>query len=156
MLSPAQFQQLWSLSDDVLYREAVVFIHELVKREDCQPLPNSQVKGLFNIAKASQYNELERYIAHQRQRDWNAKNRYLKTFYTELEKLLTTMKNKRLKQEFQLLTTTLTHAESRREIDELMSQLAYEFIQHLLAENALLVAELGSEKVMIERAGSKR
>lgn len=141
MLSPAQFQQVWSLSDDVLYREAVAFIDELVKREDCQPLPNSQVKGLLNIAKASQYNELERYIEHQRQRDWNVKNRYLKTFYTELEKLLTIMKNKRLKQEFQLLSNELTIAESVREVDELMAQLAYEFIQHLLAENALLVAE---------------
>lgn len=156
MLSPAQFQQLWSLSDDVLYREAVIFIHELVKREDCQPLPNSQVKGLLNIAKVSQYNELERYIAHQRKRDWNAKSRYLKTFYTELEKLLTAMKNKRLKQEFQLLTTKLTHAERMREIDELMAQLAYEFIQHLLAENALLVAELGTEGATNLRMGSKR
>ncbi len=156
MLSPAQFQQLWSLSDDVLYREAVAFIHELIKREDCQPLPNSQVKGLLNIAKATQYTELERYIAHQRQRDWNAKSRYLKTFYVELEKLLTTMKNKRLQQEFQLLTTTLTHTERMREINEIMAQLAYEFIQHLLAENALLVAELETEKATTQRVGSKR
>ncbi len=152
MLSPAQFQRVWSLSDDVLYGEAVLFIHELVKREDCQPLPNSQVKGLLNIAKASQYNELERYIEHQRQRDWNVKNRYLKTFYTELEKLLTTMKNKRLKQEFQLLTNELTSTERVREIDELMAQLAYEFIQHLLAENALLVAE----RAMAQRSRLRR
>ena len=149
MLSPAQFQQVWSLSDDVLYREAVVFIHELVKREDCQPLPNSQVKGLLNIAKASQYNELERYIKHQRQRDWNVKSRYLKTFYTELEKLLTVMKNKRLKQEFQLLTDKSTSVERVREVEELMAQLAYEFIQHLLAENALLIAQ----EAVTQRAG---
>jgi predicted AAA+ superfamily ATPase len=118
-------------------------------------LPNSQVKGLLNIAKASQYNELERYIEHQRQRDWNAKSRYLKTFYTELEKVLTAMKNKRLRQEFQLLTTPLTHIERIREADELMAQLAYEFIQHLLAENALLIAEMGTGRVKNQRAGSK-
>jgi hypothetical protein len=141
MLSPTQLQQVWSLSDEVLYAEAVVFIHQLVKREDCQPLPTSQVRGLLNIARTTQYNELERYIEHQRNRDWNLKNRYLKTFYTELEKLLSTMKNKRLGQEFQLLTAKPTRMETKREMDELMAQLAHEFIQHLVAENALLMTE---------------
>ncbi len=141
MLSPMQFQQVWSLSDEVLYREAVIFIHQLIKREDCQPLPTNQVRSLLNIAKGFQYNELERYIEHQRERDWNVKNRYLKTFYTELEKLLSTMKHERLRQEFQLLTDELTSVEMMREIDELMAQLAHEFIQHLLAENALLVSQ---------------
>ncbi|GAC1461891.1 MAG: hypothetical protein NVS4B12_08730 [Ktedonobacteraceae bacterium] len=149
MLSPVQLQHVWSLSDEVLYHEAVVFIRELVRHEDCQPLPTSQVKGLLNIARSSQYSELERYIEHQRERDWNVKSRYLKTFYTELEKLFTTMKNKRLRQEFHLLDDEPTSVDMLRKKNELMAQLAYEFIQHLLAENALLVAE----RMVVRRTG---
>jgi hypothetical protein len=141
MLSPAQLQHIWSLSDEVLYPEAVAFIRQLVEREDCQPLPTSQVNGLLNIAKAYQYADLAHYVKHQRERDWNAQRRYLKTFYTELENVLTTMKNKRLRNEFHLLTDEKVGAALLHEADALMAQLAYEFIQHLLAENALLVSE---------------
>jgi len=40
-----------------------------------------------------------------------------------------------------LLTDELTRIEMRREVNELMAQLAHEFIQHLVAENALLMTE---------------
>jgi len=138
MPSLEQLQKIWNLSDTVLYPEAVAFIRRLVNEQECSPLPTSQVMGLLNIANALSYGELERFIRHQRERDWQESKKDIKTLYTELEKLLTTMKNRRLKDEFHLLREGLSSREARQESDELMAMLSREFIQHLVAENGLL------------------
>ncbi len=138
MPSLEQLQKIWNLSDTVLYPEAVAFIRRLVNEQECSPLPTSQVMGLLNIANARSYGELERFIRHQRERDWQESKKDIKTLYTELEKLLTTMKNRRLRDEFHLLREGLSSREARQESDELMAMLSREFIQHLVAENGLL------------------
>jgi hypothetical protein len=146
MPTPAQLQKIWQLSDSVLYPEAVAFVHRLVNEEECSPLPASQVTGLLNIANAASFSELGRFIRHQRERNWPEAKKDIKTFYTELEKLLTKMKNKRIKGEFQLIREGLSSKETSREIDELMALLSHDFIQHLVAENGLLAVKKATER----------
>jgi hypothetical protein len=138
MLSKKQEQKIWLLSDTVLYPEAVAFIRRLVNEEQGSPLPTSQVKGLQSIAESYQYGELYRFVTHQRDRDWPASKWSIKTLYTDLEKDFTIMKNKRLKDEFRLVSEGLNNQEARDEINALMAALAHEFIQHMVAENGLL------------------
>jgi hypothetical protein len=146
MPSPAQMEILWNLSDEVLYPEAVAFIHRLIDEEDCMPLPASQVAGLLNIANASSYSELNQFIRHQCERDWQASKKDIKTFYTELDKLFTTLKNKRVREDFHLIASGTNTKEINKEIDELMALVAHEFIQHLITENMLLIAKKSDER----------
>ena len=143
----AQLQKIWLLSDTVLYPEAVSFIHKLVRDQECDPLPASQVAGLFSIAESSKYDELYRFVVHQRDRNWPPSKRDIKTFYTALEEVLSIMQKKRLKDEFHLLTDTSGRNVNaiRQESAALMALLAREFIQHLVAENNLLAAEKADE-----------
>lgn len=146
MLSPALNQRLRDLSDNELYTEAVSFIRRLVDQQGCSPLPTSQVMGLLNIANATSYSELEQFIKHQRERDWPFSKRDIKTFYTELEKYFSTMRNQRIRNDFHLLSDGLSPVEANREVDEIMVMLAHEFIQHLVAENGVLAAQKMDER----------
>ncbi len=141
-LAAEQRQKILLLSDTVLYPEAVAFVRKLVQEEDRSPLPTSQVMGLLNIALASKYSELYQFVVHQRDRNWSGSKSDIKELYIALEKFLTQMKQKRIKDEFQLLRSGLTNRETSEEADELMVLLAREFIQHLVAENGLLTTHL--------------
>lgn len=141
----AQLQKIWLLSDTVLYPEAVSFIRKLVREQECNPLPTSQVAGLLSIAESARYDELYRFVLHQRERNWPPSKRDIKTFYTALEEVLGTMRRKRLKDEFHLLDG-VSASEIRQETDALMALLAREFIQHLVAENGLLATELAEQR----------
>jgi CRISPR-associated RAMP protein (TIGR02581 family) len=153
MPSPEQMQILWNMSDDVLYPEAVAFIHRLVDEEDCIPLPASQVTGLLNIANASSYLDLNLFIRHQRDRDWQESKKDIKTFYTELDKLFTTIRNKRLRESFPLTSSGTNSKEVNKELDELMVFVAHDFIQHLITENALLLVEKAAQRARKWSAG---
>lgn len=139
MASTAQLQKIALLSDTVLYNDAVAFIRKLVQEQDCDPLPTSQVNGLFSIAESASYDELYRFVVHQRDRNWPPSKRDIKTFYTALEQELSLMYRKRLKDEF-LLLTQQSAQELRKEANDLMALLAREYIQHLMAENGVLLA----------------
>jgi len=140
MLSTEQIAKIELLSDTVLYPEAVAFVRQLVQQEQCNPLPTSQVNGLLNVALSATYGQLYTFVVHQRDRDWPTSKRDIKTFYTALEKYLTTMQVKRLRNEFHLVTEGLNTAQIKQEADDLMSLLMKDFIQHLVAENGLLMA----------------
>lgn len=142
----AQLQKVWLLSDTVLYSEAVAFIRKLVRDQECDPLPASQVAGLLSIAESFKYDELYRFVLHQRERDWPPSRRDIKTFYTALEEVLSVMYRKRLRDEFRLLTGGGNASQIKQEADELMALLAREFIQHFVAENGVLAAELADQR----------
>jgi hypothetical protein len=144
----AQLQKIWLLSDTVLYPEAVSFIHKLVEEQECNPLPSSQVSGLLSIAESTKYDELYRFVLHQRDRDWPPSRRDIKTFYTALEEVLSLMRRKRLKDEFHLVADAQGQSvhEMRQESDALMALLAREFIQHLMAENGLLAVAIADQR----------
>ena len=149
MLSNAQLQKIYLLSDTVLYPEAVSFMRKLVQEQGCDPLPNSQVTGLLSIAEATRYDELHRFVLHQRDRDWPPSKRDIKTFYTALEEVLSLMQRKRLKDEFHMLPNIRggNVIEARQALDELTAYLAREFIQHLVAENGVLAAQKAEERM---------
>ncbi len=98
--------------------------------------------GLMNVARSTTYGELERFIRHQRERDWQPSKRDIKTLYTELEKWLIAVKTRRIRTEFHLLSDKFTSSE----LDELMAKLAYDFLRHLVAENMLIAAQRESER----------
>jgi hypothetical protein len=110
--------------------------------------------GQLNIANASSYAELERFIRHQRERNWTASKSYIKTFYDELEKAFATLR-KRVRDEFDLLQYAPGHKLAKQETDDIMIWLARDFIQHLIAENGLLALQkaLAREK---SRASTKK
>jgi hypothetical protein len=148
-LTNKQMQKIWLISDTVLYRDAVTFLHRLVSEMDCDPLPPTQVNGLLYMADGANYAELFRFVVHQRDRNWTGLKADIKTFYTELERVLSDMRKKRLSEEFLLATATT----SNQEKDEIMIVLAREFIQHMVAENGLLVAQAKDERSYNGRKG---
>src|SRR5260370_41890083 len=135
-LTDEQFQKIWLISDTVLYPEAVAFMRRMVQKEHCRPLSANQINGLLQLAEGSSYTDLHSRVLHQRERNWTGIRADLKKFYTELERLLTEIDTRRLRDEFHLVSKTST----AQEVEEIMSLLAREFIQHLLAENGLLDA----------------
>lgn len=139
MLTPVQMKKIWLLSDTVLYPEAVAFMQKHVRGSE--PLPTSQVTGLFNAAASEQYPALYQFVTHQRDRNWPYTKMYIKKFYTALEEALTRLHRTRLTNEFHLLEDVSGRSvnEIRQEMDELMALLAREFIQHVLAENGVLL-----------------
>lgn len=138
MPTHAQLQNIWLLSDTVLYPEAVAFMRRLVRDQECNPLPPSQVNGLLSIAESHQYDKLFGFVQHQRTRDWPPRQRDIKTFYTALEETLTNMQ-KRLRGDFHLVGgARKPGGQDDADEQELMALLAREFIQHLVAENGLL------------------
>ena len=155
MFTISQIEKISLLSDTVLYPEAVAFIRRMVYEEDCTPLPTSQVMGLLNVAGAFKYSELHEYVKHQRDRNWPASKSDIKKLYADLEQMLTIMKNKRLKGDFHLTTDGLNPSEARQEVDELMAQLAHDFIQHLVAENGLLASRQAKDRMNARNRGVK-
>jgi hypothetical protein len=141
VLSQQQQQRIWQISDTVLYNEAPAFLHQFIRDKGGQPLPSAQMNGLLSVAKSSQYVELEQFIKHQRDRNWLASKIFIKTFYTELERVFTMMRSKRIREEFRLLSPDLTISQMQQQANEVMAYLAYDFIQHLEAENRLLDAQ---------------
>lgn len=155
MLTASQIEKISLLSDTILYPEAVAFIRRMVRDENCSPLPTSQVMGLLNVSNASKYSELHEYVKHQRDRNWPASKSDIKKLYTDLEHMFTLMKNKRLKDDFQLTTDGLNPMEVRQEADDLMAQLAHDIIQHLVAENGMLAAKQVKERTNTRNRGVK-
>lgn len=158
MPTPAQLKKISLLNDMVLYPEAVAFMQKHAQQSE--PMPNSQVMGLFNAAEnaatSEDYATLYQFITHQRDRNWPYAKMYIKRFYTTLEAALSQMQRTRLREEFHLLrdTSGRSVSEMRQEVEVLMALLAREFIQHLLAENAVLLlrADRG-RKPQDERGG---
>lgn len=139
MPSEQQLRQLWFLSDDVLYPEAVAFMQRLVNEQGHATLPASQVMGLLNIANASIFSELLRFIRHQQERTWPESKKDIPVFYAGLEKWLTTFRNRRLKDVFDL-------GPGNQEVDELMALVSRDFIQHLVVENGILAVRKTSPR----------
>jgi len=153
MPTSAQLKKIWLLSDTVLYPEAVAFIQKHV--QGSEPLPNSQVMGLFNAAASEQYPALYQFVTHQRDRNWPYAKMHIKKFYTSLEETLTRLHRTRLRNEFHLLEDVPGRGvnETRREMDELMALLAREFIQHVLAENGVLLQAEEEQRRQRARGG---
>ncbi len=149
-----QLQKIGLLSDTVLYPEAVAFMRRLVDKEGCNPLPTSQVNGLFSIAESSRYSELRQFVEHQRDRDWPPSKRDIKMFYSRLEQEFTRLE-RRLDVEFRLTKDEHGRTESDTDQNEMLALLAREFIQHIIAENGVIAAESGDQYRAKQHAGGQ-
>jgi len=98
------------------------------------------------MALSAEPSRVEAVVPDQRDRDWQESKKDIKTFYTELDKLFTTIRNKRLREEFHFTPSGTNTKEINKEIDELMALVAHEFIQHLITENALLLVEKANQR----------
>jgi len=157
MISTTQLEKVYYLSDMVLYKEAIGLIRSQKDRDgNLQPLPTSQVKGLWNIANSSTYSVLVEFIVHQKLRDWQPSKRFLATFYTELERVFNQMRNQRLRTEFRLLNERDASQSISEQADEVMILLAREFIQHLVTENLLIEAERKDREQAQRKASTQK
>jgi hypothetical protein len=141
MLSQKHLQKIDLLSDTILYPESVAFVRRMIQKERCNPLPMTQANGLLNIALSFNFDEVKHFVEHQLARNWPSNKRDIETFYTGLEKELTGLEQ-RLDTEFALTKDEHGRPVSSEDEREMLGRLASEYIQHLLAENMLVEAEL--------------
>lgn len=145
MLSQKHLQKIELLSDTVLYPESVAFVRRMIQKEKCNPLPATQVNGLLNIALTLKYDNVRNFAEHQRERNWPSNKRDIKTFYTYLEKELIRLEQ-RLDTEFALTKDEHGRRVSGEDEREMLGRLTREYVQHLLAENMLVEAELKEQR----------
>lgn len=145
MLSQRHLQKIELLSDTVLYPEAVAFVRRMTQKERCNPLPMTQANGLLNIALSSGFRAVQEFVTHQRTRNWLSSKRDISIFYTQLEREFTRLQQ-RLGPEFALTRDEHGHHISSEDEQEMLTRLARDYIQHLLAENMLVEAEIKEQR----------
>ena len=123
--TPEQKVQIRLLSDGQLYDQAVTF----VKQNDT--VENKQMAGLLEFSRSWQ--ELLKFVRHQKGRDWQRKKAHYADFYTQLEQQLEQLRAK-VKSEYGMVPHGLTKKETSRHTEYFAGLLAREFIQHLVAE----------------------
>jgi hypothetical protein len=131
MITEQEQEKIRLLSDIELYPQAVELMHGVARQ-----LPQTQINGLLNVSLANTYDELERFIEHQRIRTtWRREDVHIPDFYKRLAQKLKQL-------ETYALSIMKSRAEqpSREDMQTLKMLLAREFIQHVLAENAYMGA----------------
>jgi len=124
-LTQAQLQQIRLISDTDLYRDAERFLTErgVVER--------SQVQGLQDFARS--FSELEQFVKHQSERDWQGRKEHYGSFYKALSQYLQELRQ-RVKIRYQLVPEDLAKKEAKEQVDFFVGLLAQEFLQHLTSE----------------------
>src|SRR2546430_16917849 len=80
MITEQEQEKIRLLSDIELYPQAVEFMHGVARQ-----LPQTQINGLLNVSLANTYDELERFIEHQRTRTtWRREDVHIPDFYKRL------------------------------------------------------------------------
>ncbi len=127
MITEKEQSSIRILSDNELYQQAVDLMNSIGGT-----LPSTQINGLLNVTFANTYDELEKFVNHQRQRTtWPARERHVPDFYFKLARKL---------KDIELYVPSILQYRQEKSSKEdqqvLKMLLAREFIQHLLAENA--------------------
>lgn len=117
--------QIRLLSDGELYRDAVSFVHESLIVE------NKQMAGLLEFSRS--WDELLKFVRHQKGRAWHRKKAHYADFYTKLEQQLNELRAK-VKNEYGFVPRGLTKKPARTYTEYFSGLLAREFIPHLVAE----------------------
>lgn len=131
MITEQEQEKIRFLSDTELYPQAVEFMQGVARQ-----LPPTQINGLLNVSLANTYDQLERFIEHQRTRTtWRREDSHIPDFYKRL-----TQKLKQLEAYALSIIKLRKEQPSREDVQTLKMLLAREFIQHILAENAYMGA----------------
>jgi len=131
MITEKEQKKIRLLSDTELYPQAVEFMRGIANQ-----LPQKQTNGLLNVSLANTYDQLQRFVARQRdRRTWPPKERHIPIFYRELGQKL-----QRIESYVPPIMKSRAEQPSREDVQTLKMLLAREFIQHVLAENAYMGA----------------
>ncbi len=130
MITEKELGKIRLLSDTELYQQAVDFMRGIGRT-----LPSTQINGLLNVTLANTYDQLEKFVEHQRQRTtWPPNAQHVPAFYFKLSQKLKSMEAAYILS----LTQYRQEKPSREDVQTLKMLLARDFIQHLLAENAYM------------------
>lgn len=124
-VTPEQQSQIRLLSDGELYRDAVDFV------DKSRIVDNKQMAGLLEFSRS--WGELNKFVKHQKGRDWHGRNSHYTDFYTKLSKFLDKLRTK-IKTDSDFVPNRSTNKETKKYADYFAGLLAREFIQHLVAE----------------------
>ncbi|MBV9688662.1 MAG: hypothetical protein JO202_03020 [Ktedonobacteraceae bacterium] len=144
MITEQEQAKIRLLSDTELYRQAVDFMRGIAK-----PIPQKQTNGLLNVSLANTYDQLQKFVARQRDREtWPPTERHIRIFYREL--------GQKLKRMDDLYVSSIMKARTKpapqEDIQTLRMLLAREFIQHVLAENAYMGAIRAFQNVDLDNS----
>jgi hypothetical protein len=127
MISVREQVQIRLLSDNNLYPQAVEFMKSIDR-----PLPPTQINGLLNVSLANPYDQLKLFVERQCTRTtWASRDRHIPDFYRKF-----TQKLKHLETYVPSITKHRQGKVPREDELAITMELAREFIQHILAENA--------------------
>lgn len=122
-----QTKKIRLLSDSVLYRDALDFIKT-----------HGTIDGYKQMTSLTRYtqswDDLDRFVKHQQERDWPGRRAYYKEFYTVLLDYLKTLR-KRVEMDWFPPPSEFTKAQKQDWLNEFSILVAREFTQHLAAEN---------------------
>ncbi|HEY0752693.1 MAG TPA: hypothetical protein VGD98_01845 [Ktedonobacteraceae bacterium] len=137
MISEQEQARIRLISDNELYPQAVEFMKNMGR-----PLPSTQINGLLNVSLANTYQQLALFVKHQGARKtWRGSERHVEEFY----RTKFPAKLKQLETYLPAVTCSRAEKASREDEQAIKMELAREFIQHLLAENAYKEAMGGFE-----------
>jgi hypothetical protein len=123
-VSPMILQQIRLLSDEPLYQQAITLAQQHPKVSD------AQLNGLLQYARV--WSDLERFVARQRQRNWaqSKSTEHYKAYYDELHEVLRQFR----RDAAQFVPSGLTKRDREDQTTFFAGLLAWEFVQHLVAE----------------------
>ncbi|NLE46312.1 MAG: hypothetical protein GX620_16460 [Chloroflexi bacterium] len=129
-LTAEQEAQVRLAGDATIYRDAMTFANaQQAVIEDKQF--GHQASGLLEFSR--DWDELERFIRHQKGRSWPQSKLHYGDFYAALGKYLQELRRD-VKDKYGFVENGLTNNETREQTKFFAGLLAREFIQHLVAE----------------------
>jgi hypothetical protein len=129
-VTPQQETELTLLADGKLYQEAVNFAQEQRAVIDDRQFRH-QIQGLLTFSRS--WEELTRFVDHQRDRTWTGRRESYQAFYDALHRYLHQL-GAALKDTYHFVPDDLTKRETDQYTEFFAGQLASTFIQHLAAE----------------------
>lgn len=124
-LSTDEESRIWLLSDGELYREAITFV------KNSPSVEGKQMNGLQQYSRS--WDELDQFIKHQHERDWQEKKAHYKEFYASLGNTLKNLKDK-VQAAYKFVPEGKLDQMAKEKRDYIAGLLAREFIQHLTSE----------------------
>lgn len=129
-LSPEQRKNIRLLSDGEMYRDAISLANEQEEIIAYRQFGH-QLSGLGEYARS--FSELDEFVTHQVERDWEGKSQSFQGFYAALKGYLSDLRDD-VQDKYGFVPDGLTKRETREQIDFFAGLLAREFVQHLVAE----------------------
>lgn len=129
-IATAHEERVRLLEDGDLYRSAITFVRAQHKIE------NKQLLGLLEYSRS--WEELIRFVQHQKGRDWGEPGRgnkaHYREFYTALDNHLNQNIRSLVRSDTNFVPINLTKKDTDRLVNYFSGLLARSFIQHLVAE----------------------